>query len=525
VLQRADSEDAIRRLPDVTPVVAARPIRRILIANRGEIAMRVIRACDELGIATVAAASEADQGALHARAAGERVVVGPPAARDSYLRGDRLIALARERGCDAIHPGYGFLSQNPAFAEAVERAGLIFIGPKAPAIRLMGDKAAARRAMAAAGVPIVPGYEGTGDEDDVRLAHEAEGLGFPLLIKAVAGGGGRGMRAVRVADDLGEALRAARREAEKAFGDGRLFLERLIDDARHIEIQVLADGSGDCVHLFERDCSIQRRFQKIVEEAPSPFADADLRQRMGETAVRAARACGYVNAGTVEFLVGVDRSFHFLEMNTRIQVEHPVTEMTTGIDLVKAQIRIAAGERLPFAQTDLASRGSAIECRINAEDPGNDFMPATGRILLADFPGGPGVRVDTGIETGDEVTMHYDPLLAKIIVHAEDRASAIRRMELALGRTALLGVATNLPYLRAILAHPTFRAGAATTAFVGRDMAGWRADREVPEDALLAVAIADALRGGSGDGGRAAGDVGRDGDPWSRADGYRVGGR
>jgi acetyl-CoA carboxylase biotin carboxylase subunit len=505
--------------------VATRPIRRILIANRGEIAVRIARACDELGIATIAAVSEADQAAMHARVAGERVVVGAPPARDSYLRGDRLIEVARQRGCDAIHPGYGFLSQNPAFAEAVERAGLIFIGPKAAAIRLMGDKAAARRAMVAAGVPVVPGYEGAGDEDDGRLVRAADRLGRPLLIKAVAGGGGRGMRVVRAEDDLGEALRAARRESEKAFGDGRLFLERLIDDARHIEIQVLADDSGDCVQLFERDCSVQRRFQKIVEEAPSPFADADLRQRMGETAVRAARACGYVNAGTVEFLVGADRSFHFLEMNTRIQVEHPVTEMTTGIDLVKAQIRIAAGERLPFAQADLSTRGAAIECRINAEDPDAEFAPSTGRILLAEFPDGPGVRVDAGIGTGDEATMHYDSLLAKIIVHAEDRPAAIRRMELALAGTAVLGVATNLPYLRAVLAHPTFRAGAATTAFVSRDMAGWRSDRGDPEDALLTLAIADHLRAARRDGDPVMGRGGRHDDPWCRADGYRVGGR
>jgi acetyl-CoA carboxylase biotin carboxylase subunit len=494
----------------------SRPIRKLLIANRGEVAVRVARACDELGIATVGVASEADVCALHARTVGEVVAIGPAPARESYLCADRLVRIARERGCDAVHPGWGFLSQNAEFAAAVEKAGLVWIGPPPEAMRLMGDKTAARRAMAAAGVPIVPGSESERD---------AERVGFPLLVKAAAGGGGKGMRIVREPGELAEAIESARREAERAFGEGRLFVERYVEDARHIEIQVLADAHGACVHLFERECSIQRRYQKIIEESPSPFLDPELRRRMGEAAVAAARACGYRNAGTVEFLVGRDRSFFFLEMNTRLQVEHPVTEAVTGIDLVQAQIRIARGEPLPWAQEDLAQRGHAIECRLNAEDPAADFAPVAGRVLLAAFPSGPGVRVDAGIETGDEVPIHYDPMIAKLIVCAEDRPAAIRRMERALARTAVLGPATNLPFLRAVLAHPAFREGEATTAFVGRDLAGWRpAVRPAGDEALIAAALAELLAAKE----RApTGGPAVDGDlwsPWARADGFRIGG-
>ncbi len=511
-----------------------REIRKLLIANRGEIAVRVARACEELSIATVAVASEADRNALHARVCDEVVEIGPAPARESYLRGDRIVEAALARGCDAVHPGYGFLAQNAEFAEAVEREGLVFVGPPPAATRLMGDKPAARRAMQAAGVPVVPGFEGSGREDDETLAREAARVGFPLLVKAAAGGGGRGMRIVRAPADLEEALASARREAEKAFGDGRLFLERYVDQARHVEVQVLADSHGACVHLFERECSVQRRYQKIVEESPSPLLDPPLRARMGEAAVAAARACGYANAGTVEFLVGPavggEKPFYFLEMNTRIQVEHPVTEMVTGVDLVKAQLRVAAGEPLWLRQGDLALRGHALECRLNAEDPAHDFAPSVGRLLLVSFPAAPFVRVDAGYETGDEVSIHYDNLLAKVIVHAETRAAALARMDRALARAAVLGPTTNADYLRAVLAHPVFRAGEATTAFTARELAGWRPPAAAPsDDALVAAALAEflAAEGRAAANGAGAGAGAPDADrfsPFARADGFRVGG-
>ncbi len=506
--------------------VAKRPIRKLLIANRGEIAVRIARACDELSIATVAVASDADLGALHARVADEVVAIGPAPARESYLCGDRLIEVARDRGCDAIHPGYGFLAQSAAFAEAVEKAGLVFVGPPPAATRLMGDKAAARRTMSAAGVPIISGFDDPRAGDAKTLAREAERIGFPILVKASAGGGGRGMRIVRESRELPQALESARAEAEKAFGDGRLFLERFVEDARHVEFQILADATGRVVHLFERECSVQRRYQKIVEESPSPLVTRELRARMGAAAVAAARACGYVNAGTVEFLVGRDRAFHFLEMNTRIQVEHPVTELVTGVDLVKAQIRIAEGEPLPFEQEDLSQRGHAIECRVNAEDPALDFAPSSGKVLFASFPSGPGIRVDAGVETGDEIPMHYDSLIAKIIAHAETRAAALARMERALKRSVVLGIATNVPFLEAVLAHSTFQAGEATTTFAARELGGFKpALPVVSDDALVATALAEVLTAearGNG-GGSAPGDADRT-SPWSRPDGFRVGG-
>jgi acetyl-CoA carboxylase biotin carboxylase subunit len=501
--------------------VPPRPIRRLLIANRGEIAVRIARACEELGIASVAVASEADAAALHARTADERVVLGPAPARDSYLRGDLIVRAARERGCDAVHPGYGFLAESAGFAQRVEAAGLAFVGPPAHAMRLLGDKIAARAALERAGVPVLPGHAGSGLEEAAVLRRAAERVGFPVLVKAAAGGGGRGMRVVRDPAAMDEAVAGARREAEQAFGDGRLFLERYFEEARHVEVQVLADGAGACVHLFERDCSVQRRFQKLIEEAPSPALDPALRARMGQAAIAAARASGYVNAGTVEFLVLPDRTFFFLEVNARIQVEHPVTEAITGIDLVRAQIRIAAGERLPFSQEDLHARGHALECRIVAEDPARGFVPSAGRILHASFPAGPGIRVDSGIETGDDVTVHYDSLLAKIIAHGEDRPTAIRRMDRALARTAILGVATGIPFLRAVLAHPAFRGGAAGTTFVERVLAGWRPVPEAPADEVFAVAaVAELLAAGPGAGAGPAAAPG----PWDRLDGFRPGG-
>ena len=504
-----------------------RPISRLLIANRGEIAVRIARACRDLGILSIAVASDADRGALHTRVAAATVPIGPAPAAESYLRMDRLIAAARDSRCDAIHPGYGFLAQSAAFAQAVEEAGLIFVGPGPAALRLMGDKMSARRAMAAAEVPVIPGCEGTGEEDAAALRREADRIGYPVLVKAAGGGGGRGMRVVASPDDLEAGVGSARRESLKAFADGRLFLEKVIEEARHVEVQVLADAHGECVHLFERECSIQRRFQKIVEESPSPLLDQGRRAEMGRTAVTAARACGYVNAGTIEFLVDRSQRYFFLEMNTRIQVEHPVTEMVTGVDLVQAQIRIASGEPLPASQGEMSHRGHAIECRVNAEDPAREFAPSSGKVLLASFPSGSGIRVDAGLETGDLVTPYYDSLVAKIIVHAPDRPAALERMREALGKTAIFGVETNLPYLKAIVAHPVFRNGEATTMFTGRELASWRPAQAAPaDDVLLVAAVVDTLRARPDPASFYTAPENEEGDfhsPWDRGDGFRTG--
>jgi len=394
-------------------------------------------------------------------------------------------------------------------------------------MRLMGDKIAARRTMTGAGVPVVPGFEGTGDEAEPVFRKEADRIGYPILVKAAGGGGGRGMRVVRSPEGLGAALESARREAQRGFGDPRLFLEKAIEGAHHVEVQVLADGRGGCVHLFERDCSLQRRFQKIVEESPSPLVDDALRDEMGRAAVAAARACGYVNAGTIEFLVGPDLRPYFLEMNTRIQVEHPVTEMVTGIDLVQAQIRIASGEPLPVRQEDVVRRGHALECRVNAEDPGRGFMPSTGRLLLAAFPSGDGIRVDAGVATGDTVSPHYDALLAKIIVHAADRPASLNLMRETLAKTAILGIETNLAFLKALLEDPVFRRGDATTAHVESIYADWRPKTaRIEEEALIAVAVAEAARldrvrlPDTAD--ATDEDVDRH-NPWGRLDGFRTG--
>jgi len=496
---------------------------KILIANRGEIAVRIIRACQEMGIATVAVYSDADQCSLHATLADEAVHIGPSPPGESYLRGDRILDVARDLGCDAIHPGYGFLSENADFVEMTTAAGITFIGPGAHAMRVMGSKTSARRAMEEAGVPVVPGYQASDADDDLLRA--AQEIGFPLLVKASAGGGGKGMRVVTAADELANALASARREAMNAFGNDRVYLEKLIQRPRHIEFQVLADQQGNVVHLFERDCSIQRRHQKIVEETPSPLLDDDLRRRMGEAAVAAVRAVDYVNAGTVEFLVDDAREFHFLEMNTRLQVEHPITELVTGVDLVKAQIRIAAGEPLPFSQADLSQRGHAIECRIYAEDPAHDFLPAIGAVLQAVEPVGPGVRVDAGVSSGDEVTLHYDPMIAKLVVLGENRDDAIQRMDWALSHYVILGdLITNIPFLRDVLGHPRFAAGDATTDFVDAHFAGWQADADQPPDlALVAAALSEVMSGAAMQ--TSAGDQ-SDGDlfsPWQAMSGFRVG--
>jgi len=465
---------------------------KILIANRGEIAVRIIRACREMGIATAAVYAEADADALHTELADAAVCIGPPTPSDSYLRGDAIIATARQEGCDAIHPGYGFLAENVDFAAAVTAAGLTFIGPDAAAIHTMGSKIAARAAMQRAGIPVIPGYQAS--QADADLESAAAEMGFPVLVKAAAGGGGKGMRIVQTAAELPHALDAARREARNAFGDDRIYLEKRIAPAHHVEFQVLGDAFGNVVHLFERDCSVQRRHQKIIEETPSPRLDAALRQRMGRAAVQAARAVGYVNAGTIEFLVDAAGDFYFLEMNTRLQVEHPITELVAGVDLVKAQIRIAAGEPLPFHQDELFQRGHAIECRLYAEDPARGFVPASG--VLAQFvePAGPGIRIDAGVRSGDTVSVHYDPLLAKLCVLAETRADALAKMDVALHNTVVLGdVVTNRAFLRDVLHHPTFVRGEAGTDFVENAMADWQPSQTAPPDAALIAAALSTL--------------------------------
>ncbi len=439
---------------------------KVLIANRGEIAVRIIRACRELGMSTVAVFSEPDRSALHVRYADEAYELGPAPARDSYLRGDKIIDIAMKSGAKAIHPGYGFLAERDDFARAVVDSGLIFIGPRPSAIAAMGDKAVARATVTAAGVPVVPGTEGEGDLRDQDLIDIAPSIGFPLLIKATAGGGGKGMREVLAAEELPSLLTAARREAEAAFGDGNVYLEKLLLNARHVEFQILADNDGDTIHLGERECSLQRRHQKLLEEAPSPAVDDELRMKMGELAKKAAKAVDYLNAGTIEFLLDKDQNFYFLEMNTRLQVEHPVTEMVTGIDIVKEQIRIARGRKMRYTQEDVQMKGWAIECRINAEDPYNNFMPSTGRIGLSVGPTGPGVRIDTGVYPGFEISPYYDSLISKLICWGETRGEAILRMRRALEEYRILGVKTNIPFHQNIMDSHRFIAGSFDTQFV-----------------------------------------------------------
>ncbi len=458
--------------------------RKVLIANRGEIAVRIIRACRELGIRTVAVFSEVDRNALHVRYADEAYCIGPAPARESYLRIDRLIDVARRAGADAIHPGYGFLAERPDFAEACEEAGIVFIGPPPRAIGAMGDKATARKMARALGVPIVPGTDGGLSDEDLMEA--ARRIGFPILIKASAGGGGKGMRIVRSLEEMPDALAAARREAMAAFGDDDVYLEKLVEGARHVEVQILADQHGNVIHLGERECSIQRRHQKLIEESPSPIVDEEMRQRMGEVAVRIAQAIGYVNAGTVEFLVDKERNFYFIEMNTRLQVEHPVTEMVTGVDIVKEQIRIARGRRLRYRQEDIRQTGWAIECRITAEDPFNHFMPSTGRIITLAEPTGPGVRVDSGVYEGCEITPYYDSLIAKVITWGETRGEAILRMRRALEEFRIIGIKTIIPFHQAILNSTRFLAGHFDTKFVEERFS---MDEETPPELEEVAAI------------------------------------
>ncbi len=442
-------------------------LNRVLVANRGEIALRIVRACHEEGIEAVAVYSEADRIAPHVKAADAAVELGPPPAKDSYLNVERILAAARHTDADAIHPGYGFLAERAHFAEAVEQAGLVFVGPPSSAIRMMGEKTEARRRMAAAGVPIVPGTTEPLRDADAAL-EAARGVGYPVLLKAAAGGGGKGMRVARTPDEVRKGFGQASSEAATAFGDGSVYLEKFVERPRHIEIQVLADSFGVVTHLGERECSIQRRHQKLVEETPSTAVDADLRAAMGDAAVRAAQSVGYVSAGTVEFLLDPSGTFYFLEMNTRLQVEHPITELVYGVDIVREQLRIAAGERLDLPAEPRVPRGHAIECRITAEDPFANFLPVTGRILHFQAPTGPGVRWDGGIETGSEVGLFYDSLLGKLIVWGEDRERAVRRMRRALKELLVVGLSTSQPFHSRVMRDETFLRGEYDIGFLER---------------------------------------------------------
>ena len=463
---------------------------KVLIANRGEIALRVLRAAKELGIATVAVHSTADANAMHVRLADESVCIGPPPARESYLNIPALIAACEITGADAIHPGYGFLSENAAFADAVAAAGLIFVGPPAAAIRAMGSKSAAKALMEKAGVPLVPGYHGD-DQDPDLLAREATRIGFPVLIKASAGGGGKGMKVVERAEDFAATLASAKREAASSFGDDRVLIERYLTRPRHIEVQVFADAHGDTIHLFERDCSVQRRHQKVIEEAPAPGMTPERRAAMGEAAVEAARAVGYVGAGTVEFIAEGD-AFFFMEMNTRLQVEHPVTEAISGQDLVEWQLRVARGEPLPLAQTDLAIVGHAVEARLYAEDPNRDFLPQTGRLDHLAFP--EGVRVDAGGAAGDTVSHHYDPMIAKIVAHAPTREEAVARLADALAATEVMGLVTNRGFLERILRHPEFVEATHDTGFIARNAEALFAPARSDDRLALLAGLAELAR-------------------------------
>ncbi len=473
--------------------------RKVLIANRGEIARRVIRACHELGIAAVAVYSDVDEGTPWVREADEAYPLHGSTAAETYLNRDKILTIAANCGAEAIHPGYGFLSENAGFAAACARRDIVFVGPPPEAMRALGSKAAARALAEANGVPVVVGVDsvgvdGQGRSDDDLLA-AAEAIGYPVLIKASAGGGGKGMRVINRPEELRDGLQAARQEAQSAFGDPHVLLEKYFTKIHHVEVQVLGDAHGNLLHLYERECSIQRRHQKIIEESPSPVVGDDeaLREAITGAAVRLAAAAGYTNAGTVEFIVDGDGGFYFLEMNTRLQVEHPVTESITGVDLVTWQLRVAAGEPLPFAQADIPRRGHAIECRVYAEDPANGFLPSIGEIAHYAPPAGPGVRVDDGIESGSAVSPYYDPMLAKVITWGQNRAEAIRKMDRALRDTVVLGVATNVGYLRDILAAPAFVAGDTSTNFLAEQMGDWRPVTGASEVEWIAAAVWEAI--------------------------------
>jgi len=468
--------------------------KKVLIANRGEIAVRLIRACKELGIPSVAIYSEADRNALHVKCADEAYCVGPPPSSESYLVMDRIIEVAKAAGVDAIHPGYGFLAENSAFAQKCNDNAIIFIGPSPAAIEMMGHKTIARKTMIEAGVPVVPGTELI--EDDAELAGRALEIGLPVMIKAAAGGGGKGMRVVSDEREMEGSIRAARSEARSSFGDDAVYVEKYVEDPRHIEFQVLADRHGNVIHLFERECSIQRRHQKVIEEAPSMALDEELRGRMGKAAVDAARAAGYWSAGTVEFLVDKHRNFYFLEMNTRLQVEHPVTEMITGIDIAKEMFRIASGEKLSITQSEVRMNGWALECRVYAEDPYNNFLPSPGRILALRVPSGPGVRDDSGVYAGYEVPLFYDPMISKLCTWGRDRKEAVDRMKRALGEYIVKGIKTTIPFHLKVMENDTFLAGDITTGFIG-DTFVLEADAEnedLRDVAIVAAALQTARR-------------------------------
>jgi acetyl-CoA carboxylase biotin carboxylase subunit len=468
--------------------------KKVLIANRGEIAVRVIRACRELGVRSVAVYSDVDRASLHVRKADEAYHIGPAAATESYLNIGKVIGVAKAAGADAIHPGYGFLSENPAFARACVEAGIKFIGPPPTAMEMMGSKTRARQHMEKAGVPFVPGTVRGVEYEQTR--EMAEKIGYPVMLKAAAGGGGKGMRLVRDPKELKSSFEAARSEAQRSFGDSEVYIEKYIENPRHIEVQVLADEHGNCVYLGERECSVQRRHQKVLEESPSPIVTPEMRCQMGNIAVQAAKACGYTNAGTIEFIVDQNRNFYFLEMNTRLQVEHPVTELVTGYDLVHLQFRIAAGEKLPFTQDDIKMRGHAVECRIYAEDPDNNYFPSPGKITLLLLPSGPGIRRDSGMYEGWTVPIDYDPLLAKLIGYGSTRDEAISRLQRALYEYFVGGIKTNISLFRRILCHPDFRAGNLDTGFLDRllaDPASKLVDDERHEDKIRVAAIAAGL--------------------------------
>ncbi|MFX1511489.1 MAG: acetyl/propionyl/methylcrotonyl-CoA carboxylase subunit alpha [Promethearchaeota archaeon] len=477
--------------------------QKVLVANRGEVAVRILEACQEMEITGVSIFSDVDVESRHVEIADESYPLGEPTPTESYLNMDKIIKIAKAASVEAIHPGYGFLSENAIFARRCIDADITFIGPPPEVIALMGDKVAARKRMIEAKVPVIPGYNG-GSQSYSYLKKQAKELGYPVILKASGGGGGKGMRLVNIEKDFKSAYEAARREAKAAFGVPDIYLEKYINNPRHIEIQILADKLGNVIHLFERECSIQRRYQKIIEETPSPFIERrpDLREKMGEAAVNAAQAVGYNNAGTVEFVVGNDGSFYFLEMNTRLQVEHAITEATTGIDLVKWQIKIAAGQPLtPLTLLDntISQYGHALEVRIYAEDPQNDFLPCVGTVLEVHFPESPGVRHDAGFQAGDKISTYYDPMLAKLIVHSESRADSIRKMAVALSNYAALGITTNVEFLREVLAHPAFKRGWTTTHFIKNYFSNWTpVQDEAPIEALLAAAVYEAMETGLG---------------------------
>ncbi|MEM4258481.1 MAG: acetyl-CoA carboxylase biotin carboxylase subunit [Candidatus Thermoplasmatota archaeon] len=467
--------------------------KKVLIANRGEIAVRIIKACQELGISTVAIYSEVDKRAPHVHLADESINLGDPTPSESYLNISKIVECAQEANVEAIHPGYGFLAENPDFAQACIDSGIVFIGPSPQVIKLMGDKIQAKKTMEKAQVPIIPGYHGV-KQDIQSLEKEGKKIGFPLLIKATAGGGGKGMRIVHHEDELAQAIESAKREAKSSFGNDSVFIEKYLDKPRHIEFQILADHHGHIIHLCERECSIQRRHQKIIEESPSPILTPQLRAEMGKAAVAVARAAGYTNAGTVEFMVDSKKHFYFMEMNTRLQVEHPITEMTTGIDLVKWQLRIASGDQLALQQDQIFQRGHALEVRIYAEDPANGFLPSVGVISKVEQPQGPNIRNDSGIEQHIEVTPYYDPMLAKLIVASETREESIQKMLWALSRYVILGVTTNISFLKQVLDHPEFKKGNITTHFIQDHFQELMvAKKKLPLEAILALAVYDSM--------------------------------